>query len=311
MGDTDRFAGSGILHAVLRAGAVIRKLEEGGFTGIFQADAGVGGGLSDLFAGGELGVLVSYIPAAAVAVRHMGMGGRVEVFFASDVQPGVIVNADELGAGCTLAIVVVQRLIGHQQLQELVTAGAQRADFRDGIRIVIHGAEPGDATLHLALDKQVRRAKAALRAGILAGGVGDIVDHDTHDAAIAPPGFAGQRVGVVVRQHTKTGVQLFAFRQRRSDSRLRRSRRGSSFRGCSRAGRSSAQAQCFLKPGRKAIVYHGAAACAAAGKRQRRSSGSGNAKNGTASDLHRYDLLNRSDRAEKSGPGDAFQKRLI
>ena len=187
-------------------------------------------------------MLVGHIPAAAVAVRHMGMGGRVEVVFASDVQPGVIVNADELGAGCTLAIVVVQRLIGHQQLQELVAAGTQRANFRDGVGVMIHSAEPGDAALHLALDEQVCRADAALRAGILAGGVGDVVDHHAHDAAIAAPGFAGKRVGVIVRQHAEAGVHLLTLRQRGNDCILRNSGRSSRFGRGGRTGLSSAPA---------------------------------------------------------------------
>ena len=43
----------------------------------------------------------------------------------------------EFGAGGALTVVVVQRLIGHQQLQELVAARAQRADLRDGVGIAV------------------------------------------------------------------------------------------------------------------------------------------------------------------------------
>ena len=67
-----------------------------------------------------------------------------------DVYKRQVVYVDEFGAGGALTVVVVQRLIGHQQLQELVAARAQRADLRDGVGIVEHRAEAGDAALHLA-----------------------------------------------------------------------------------------------------------------------------------------------------------------
>ena len=93
------------------------------------------------------------------------MGGSIKVALAADVQAGIVVYADEFGAGGALTVVVVQRLIGHQQLQELVAAGAQRPDLRDGVRIPEHGTQAGDAALHFTLDEQVCRADAALGGG--------------------------------------------------------------------------------------------------------------------------------------------------
>ena len=292
--DADALAGGGALHGVLGAGAVVRKAEEGGVAGVVQADACVGGSLLDLGAGGELGVLVGHVPAAAVAVGHMGVDRGVEVALAADVQAGVIVHADELGAGGALAVVVVQRLIRHQQLQELVAAGAQRADLRDGVGVVEHRAEAGDAALHLALDEHVRRTDAALRAGVLARGVGDVVHHHAHDASAAAPGLAGERVGVVSGGHGKAGVQLFPFRQRRDDQ------IGRSIAGCGGRGRA---AQRFLEPGGEVAAQNGAA-CAAAGQSQRGGSGTGKAKNGTARDLHRKNLLHK-----KLGPAQRRSRK--
>ena len=45
-----------------------------------------------------------------------------EIILAADVQPGVAVHADELGAEDALAVVVVEDVPGHEQLQELVAA---------------------------------------------------------------------------------------------------------------------------------------------------------------------------------------------
>ena len=142
-------------------------------------------------------MFIRHIAAAAVAVRHMGMGGGTKVALAADVQAGVVVHIDKLGAGGTFAIVIVQRLPRHEQLQELVAAGAQRTYLRDGIGVIVHCAEAGDAALHLALDEQVGRAKAALRAGVLSLGVADVVHHHTHHAAIAAAGLTGKGVGIV------------------------------------------------------------------------------------------------------------------
>ncbi len=106
-------------------------------------------------------MFIGHIPAPAVAVSHMRMGGKIKLL-AADVQAGIVVYADEFGAGGALTVVVVQHLIGHQQLQELVAARAQRADLRDGVGIVEHRAA-GDAALHLALDQQIGRGR--LRCG--------------------------------------------------------------------------------------------------------------------------------------------------
>ena len=260
VGDADRLAGGSACHGVLLAGAVVRKAEEGGVVIVLQPDARVGSGLPDLLAGGELGVFIGHIPAPAVAVSHMRMGGSIKVALAADVQAGIVVYADEFGAGGALTVVVVQRLIGHQQLQELVAARAQRADLRDGVGIVEHRAEAGDAALHLALDQQIGRGKAALRTGVLTGGVGDVVHHHAHDAAIAALGLTGQRVGIVSGQCGKTGSGLLACCQRGSNHVLR----GCSRRSC--AGRTDAQ--CLLEPAGKIAAQNGTAGSTAAGKRQ-------------------------------------------
>ena len=158
-------------------------------------------------------MLIRHVAAAAVAVRHMGMGGSVKVALAADVQAGVVVHVDELGAGGAFAVMVVQRLPRHEQLQKLVAAGAQRSHLRDGIGVIVHRAEAGDAALHLALDEQVGRAKAALRAGVLPLGVADVVHHHAHHAAIAAAGLAGKRVGVVGGQ-AAVGAFCRGFRRR-------------------------------------------------------------------------------------------------
>ena len=228
-------------------------------------------------------MLIGHIPAAAVAVSHMRMGGSIKVALAADVQAGVVVYTDKLGAGGTFAIVIVQGLIGHQQLQKLVAARAQRADLRDGIGIVEHRAEAGDAALHLAFNEQVGRRKAALRAGVLPGGVGNVVDHHAHDAPIAALGFAGQRVGIVRRQCGKAGSGLLACRQRGGSH---------SLRGCSRRGGAGrAGTESLLEPGREITAQNGAARSAAAGKRQRCSGSTGKTENGTTSELHTKNLL--------------------
>ena len=214
MGNADGFGRRGTGKVIGGCSAVVGKVEERRFVGVGQADAGITGCLFDLLAGGELGVFVGYIAAAAVTVGNVGMDRRVEVTLAADVQAGVIVYIDELGAENALAIVVIEGLMGHEQLQELVAAGAQRPDLRDGVRIPEHGTQAGDAALHLALDEQVCRADAALGACILLFGVGDVVDHHTHHPAGALAGFAGQRVSVVGRQKAERRACGFAGRCR-------------------------------------------------------------------------------------------------
>ncbi len=86
-------------------------------------------------------MFIGYVAAAVVTVGNVGVDRRVEVALAADVQAGVIVYIDELGAENALAIVVIEGLMGHEheQLQELVAARAQRPDLRDGVRIPEHG----------------------------------------------------------------------------------------------------------------------------------------------------------------------------
>ena len=191
-------------------GAVIGKAEEGRFLiRIGQADARILRRLHDLLAGGELRVLVGHIPATAVAVRKKGMHRRIEVIFATDIQVGIVVDVDELGAENALPIVVIDRLPRHEQLQELVAAGADGADLRDLGRLVEHRAEAGDAALDLALDQQVGGAESPLRAGVLLLRGRDVVDHDAHDPVVAAACRTGQKIRVVVGQ----GHERRALRQ--------------------------------------------------------------------------------------------------
>ena len=230
-------------------------------------------------------MLIRHVAAAAVAVRHMGMGGGIKVALAADVQAGVVVHIDKLGAGGTFAIVIVQRLPRHEQLQELVAAGAQRPYFRDGIGVIVHRAEAGDAALHLALDEQVGRAKAALRAGVLSLGVADVVHHHTHHAAIAAAGLTGKGVGVVGGQ---AAVGAFCRGFRRSSG-----VRGSGF-GAFRRGGAAALPQGLLQPVGKTVAHTGAAGGCAAGQSQRGGCQPRGTKNGTACDLfHAKNLLTR------------------
>ena len=211
------------------------------------------------------------------------MGGGVEVALAADIQAGVVVHVDELGAGRTFAIMVVQRLPGHEQLQELVAAGAQRADLRDDVGITIHRAEAGDATLHLALYEQVRRAQTALWTGILPLGVADIVDHHTHDAAIAAAHIAGKRVCIVGGQAALGG----AGRSRRG--------LGSICRHGTGRCRLLIFAKRLLQPAGKAAAQAGIAGSIAAGQGHRGGCQPRNAKNCTACDLfHAKNLLTRA-----------------
>ena len=285
-------------HGILGPGAVVRKAEEGGVVIVAQADAGIGGGLPDLLAGGELGVFVGNVAAAAVPVGHMGMGGRVEVALAADVQTGVVVDADELGAGGAFAVVVVQRLPGHQQLQELVPAGAHGPHLGDAVGVAVHGTEASDAALHLALDEQVSRRKAPLRAGVLPLGIADVVDHHAHDAAAAAVGLAGQRVGVVGRQPAGRGRFLRCCGRCGGLTGSRCLAGGCRLRGC----RGRAVGELLPQPVGKAAANGGRTGGPAAGQRQRSGRQPGQTKNGTASDLfHRKYLLQGKRIAAGSG----------
>ena len=122
MYDGDFFGRGLTLELVDLVGAVVGKVEERPLAGSVEADAGIRSGLADLLAGGELGVLVGNVPAAVIPMRDDGVGGGVEVALAADVQPGVAVHIDELGAEDALAVVVVEDVPGHEQLQELVAA---------------------------------------------------------------------------------------------------------------------------------------------------------------------------------------------
>ena len=296
--DAYRPAGSGAAHGILGPGAVVRKAEEGGVVIVAQADAGIGGGLPDLLAGGELGVFVGNVAAAAVPVGHMGMGGRAEVALAADVQTGVVVDADELGAGSAFAVVVVQRLPGHQQLQELVPAGAHGPHLGDAVGVAVHGTEASDAALHLALDEQVSRRKAPLRAGVLPLGIADVVDHHAHDAAAAAVGLAGQRVGVVGRQPAGRGRFLRCCGRCGGLTGSRCLAGGCRLRGC----RGRAVGELLPQPVGKAAANGGRTGGPAAGQRQRSGRQPGQTKNGTASDLfHRKYLLQGKRIAAGSG----------
>ena len=296
--DAYRPAGSGAAHGILGPGAVVRKTEEGGVVIVAQADAGIGGGLPDLLAGGELGVFVGNVAAAAVPVGHMGMGGRVEVALAADVQTGVVVDADELGAGGAFAVVVVQRLPGHQQLQELVPAGAHGPHLGDAVGVAVHGTEASDAALHLALDEQVSGRKAPLRAGVLPLGIADVVDHHAHDAAAAAVGLAGQRVSVVGRQPAGRGRFLRCCGRCGGLTGSRCLAGGCRLRGC----RGRAVGELLPQPVGKAAANGGRTGGPAAGQRQRSGRQPGQTKNGTASDLfHRKYLLQGKRIAAGSG----------
>ena len=122
MYDDDFFGRGFTLELVDLVGAVVGEVEERPLAGSVKADAGIRSGFADLLAGGELGVLVGHIAAAVIAVGDDGMDGGLEIILAADVQPGVAVDADELGAEDALAVVVVEDVPGHEQLQELVAA---------------------------------------------------------------------------------------------------------------------------------------------------------------------------------------------
>ena len=200
MYDGDFFGRGLTLELVDLVGAVVGEVEERPLAGSVEADAGIGSGLADLLAGGELGVLVGHIAAAVIAVRDEGVDRGLEIILAADVQPGVAVDADELGAEDALAVVVVEDVPGHEQLQELVAARAEGADLGDAVGVAEHGAQAGDAALDLGLDEQVGAADAPLGAGILALGVGDVVHHHSHRAAVGAARGAGEDVGVVLGQ---------------------------------------------------------------------------------------------------------------
>ena len=155
-------------------------------------------------------MLVGDVLTALDAVGHMGMDWGVEVALAADVQAGVVVDVDELGAENAFTVVVIQGVPRHEQLQKLVAAGADGADLRDVVHAGIHRAEAGDAALDLALDEQVGGSDAALGAGVLSFRVADVVDHDAHDPVVAAALFAGQGIGVIAWHHAEAGVELLA-----------------------------------------------------------------------------------------------------
>ena len=122
---------------------------------------------------------------------------------------------------------VVEDVPGHEQLQELVAARAEGADLGDAVGVAEHGAQAGDAALDLGLDEQVGAADAPLGAGILALGVGDVVHHHSHRAAVGAARGAGEDVGVVLGHDAEGRVKLFAL-GRRGDGHVAGSfRRGS------------------------------------------------------------------------------------
>lgn len=210
----------------------------------------------------------------------MGVSRGIKIAFAADVQAGVVIHVDELGAGGAFAVVVVQRLPRHEQLQKLVAAGAQRPHLRDGVGVVVHRAEAGDAALHLALNEQVSRADAALRAGVLPLGVADVVHHHADNTAVAAARLAGKGVGVIGGQ-----AAVGAFRR---GFRRRSGIRGSCIRGCGlcafRRG-SAVLPESLLQPVRKAVAHTGAAGGRAAGQSQRGGCQPRGTENGTTRDL--------------------------
>ena len=86
------------------------------------------------------------------------MGGCVEVALAADVQTGVVVDADELGAGGAFTVVVVQRLPCLLYTSEIRQAAANAgiglshdydttffrfADYRTGAENTMRGTASG------------------------------------------------------------------------------------------------------------------------------------------------------------------------
>jgi len=67
-------------------------------------------------------------------------------------------------------------------------------------------------------------------------------------------------------------------------------------------------AQCLLEPAGKIAAQNGTAGSTAAGKRQRSGSGTGQAKNSTASDLHRKNLLQKTYRR---GPAECQSREKV
>ena len=183
-----------LLHS---AGAVVCKGEKGGIVVIVQADAGVAGGLADLGTRSELGVLIGHYAVPAVPVGYMGMGGGVEIALASDVQPGVVPLIDVLGAENALAVMVVEGLPGHQQLQKLVPARAEGAHLGDDVGAGVDSAQPADVALHLGFDQDGGGRQAPLRPRVLPGAVADVVDHHAHHPAAAGLGLPGEGIGIV------------------------------------------------------------------------------------------------------------------
>ena len=219
-------------------------------------------------------MLIGHHPAAGVPVGYLGMGGGVEVALAADVQAGIIPLADVLGAEHALAVVVVEGLPGHDELQELVPARPQRPHLGDGVHVAVEGAQPADAALYLGLDQDRRRRQPPLGPRVLAGAVADVVDHHCDDPPAAALGLAGQGVSVVGGQ----GRGAAAGRRRLGGGGRRRGRR---------AGRRSGifLAEQFLQPVQQAALGagphqgQGRGGCARAAQHQ------------TAGDLHRASLL--------------------
>ena len=182
------------------AQAVVHKVEEGGVVGLVHVHLVVIDVLLDVVGVGvhrvlqrQGAVVVALAGPVDAAVVAVAVGAVVVVQVAVAEVDGILLHDNGL------ALVDIQGLPRQDEAEELVTAGADRADLTDGLVVGEHRHKAGDAALDLDLEEDVRLGQAALGAGCH-----DVVDHHGGDAlafgVVSTLGLAGQHVGFVGRQ---------------------------------------------------------------------------------------------------------------
>ena len=176
---------------------VVDKVEEGGVVGAVHIGAALFDDRLQVVRGGVQGMLVGKTVAAGAACPvYTTVVAVAPVAGIADVEVLILVVALVLVHNDGLTLVDVQTVEGQQQLEELVTTGADGTELADILVVHEHRHKAGDAALDLDLDQNIRLGQTALGACIH-----DVVDHDAGDAL--PLGvvgilfLAGQDVGLI------------------------------------------------------------------------------------------------------------------
>ena len=179
------------------AEAVIHKVEEGGIVGAAHIHILVADIICDVVGVGvhrmlqrQRAIVVALAGPVYAAVVAVAVGTIIVVELAVIKVDGVLLHNNGL------ALMDVQGLPGQNQAEELVTAGADRADLADRLVIGKDRHKAGDAALDLDLKQDIGFGQAALGAGRH-----DVVDHDSRDAlplgVVGTLGLTGQDIGLI------------------------------------------------------------------------------------------------------------------